>query len=388
LVFENQKISEVKKIFKFYIPGVILLTIVILFIQPNPYFRNAIIYTTAGISDHEIFENRTINTGEPQSWKTSLNYNKYILSEEDNSLLKKYESIAFVAIKDTQIVFESYWDGYSQESLSSSFSMAKSFVSLLIGIAINDGLISSVNDPVSKYIPEFNAREYNITIRDLLTMSSGLEWNESYFNPFSVTTKAYYGKNLNKLVLKAKSIQAPAQKFDYITANPQLLSMILKKVTGLSLSEYASEKLWKPLGAESIATWSLDMKGGDEKAFCCFNSNARDFAKLGQLVLNKGSWNGSQVVSESYLNESFAPASHVRDKNNKPVDFYGYQWWICHYNDLMVYYARGILGQYIICIPEKNIVIVRLGHKRNNQKLKHHPLDLYSWIDLGIKICD
>jgi len=378
----------VKKILKFYIPGIILLIVIILFIQPNPYLRNAIIYTTAGISDYEIFENRNIDIGESQNWETSENYNKYELSIDDSILLAKYESIAFLVVKDTNLVFESYWDGYSENSLSSSFSMAKSFVSLLIGIAIDEGLISSVDDPVSKYIPEFNEKTYNITIRDLLTMSSGLEWNESYFNPFSVTTKAYYGKNLNKLVLKAKSTHAPSEKFEYITANPQLLSIILKKVTNKTLSEYASEKIWRPLGARNAATWSLDAKDGDEKAFCCFNSNAQDFAKIGQLVLNKGSWNGTQIISEAYLKDSFEPATYLIDNKGEEVDFYGFQWWICQYNNLDVYYARGILGQYIISIPEKNMVIVRLGHKRDKQKIKHHAIDLYSWIDLGLKICN
>jgi len=378
----------VKKILKFYIPGVILLIVIILFIQPNPYLRNAIIYTTAGISDYEIFENRNIDIGESQNWETSENYNKYELSFDDSILLAKYESVAFLVVKDTNIVFESYWDGYSENSVSSSFSMAKSFVSLLIGIAIDEGLISSVDDPVSKYIPEFKEKKYNITIRDLLTMSSGLEWNESYFNPFSVTTKAYYGKNLNKLVIKAKSIYVPSEKFEYITANPQLLSIILKKVTNKTLSEYASEKLWGPLGARNVATWSLDTKNGDEKAFCCFNSNAQDFAKIGQLVLNKGSWNGTQIISKAFLKDSFEPANYLIDNEGKEVDFYGFQWWICQYNNLDVYYARGILGQYIISIPEKNMVIVRLGHNRDKQKINHHAIDLYSWIDLGLKICN
>jgi len=359
-----------------------------LLFQPNPYLRNALRYTTAGINDFEIFENRTVQAGNYQQWATSENYNNYKFTKDDSILHAKYQSIAYLVIKDTNIVFETYWDTYSPDSYSSSFSMAKSIVSLLIGIAINEGLISSVDDPVSKYIPEFKNKKYQISIRDLLTMSSGLEWNESYFNPFSVTTKAYYGHNLNELVLRAKSKQKPATRFKYITANPQLLSIILKRVTNKSLSQYASEKLWNPLGAKNTASWSLDQKNGDEKAFCCFNSNARDFARIGQLILNKGSWNGKRIISESYLQESLTAASNIKDKNNKAVDFYGFQWWICNYKDMNLYYARGILGQYIISIPEKNMVIVRLGHKRDKEKLNHHPIDLYKFIDLALKISD
>jgi len=266
--------------------------------------------------------------------------------------------------------------------------MAKSFVSLLVGIAIDDGLITSVNDPVSKYIPEFYNKKYNITIRDLLTMGSGLAWNESYYNPFSVTTKAYYGNSLNKLVIDAKTTEPPAKRFEYITANPQLLSIILQKVTNKTLSEYASEKLWKPLGTKNDASWSLDRKNGVEKSFCCFNSNVRDFARIGQLILNKGSWNGQQIVSEKYIKESLMPAFYLVDKENEPVDFYGYQWWISNYKSTIIYYARGILGQYIIAIPEKNMVIVRLGHKRSKEKINHHPKDLFGYIDLGLKIAN
>ena len=367
-------------------PLAIVIALLFLFLQPNPYFRNALIYTTAGIDDYNIFDNRDVETGAKQSWKISESYNKYHYTTEDSALHAQYKSIAFLVIKDTCILHESYWDHYSEKSQSSSFSMAKSIVSLLVGIAIDEGLIESVNDPVSKYISEFKDKKYQISIRDLLTMSSGLEWDENYFNPFSVTTKAYYGKDLNKLVLKSKSIEKPANQFKYITANPQLLSIILKKVTGKSISEYASEKLWKPLGAENIATWSLDSENGDEKAFCCFNSNARDFAKLGQLILNKGDWKGKQIISEGYLQESLSPALYLKDHNNTPVDFYGYQWWIAKYKNLTIYYARGILGQYIVSIPEKNMVIVRLGHKRDKEKLNHHPVDLFKYVDLALEI--
>jgi len=376
-----------KKAFKFYLPGFIILVIVILLFQPNPFLRNALIYTTADITDFEIFEKREVKTGNPQAWNISDQYNNYQLTPDDTLLLDKYKTVAFLLIKDTAILFEAYRDGYSESAYSNSFSMAKSIVSLLIGIAIDEGKISSVNDPVYKYIPEFNdENRKNITIKHLLTMSSGLEWDESYKNPFSVTTKAYYGNSLNKLVLDAKRIKDAGVFYEYSTPNPQLLSIIIKKATNKTLSEYASEKLWKPIGAEYPAFWSIDRENGDEKAFCCFNSNARDFARIGQLVLNRGKWNGKQIISEEYLNESLTPADYLVDENNQPVDFYGYQWWLANYNDCKVYYARGILGQYIICIPEKNMVIVRLGHMRSKEKIGHHPSDLFDYIQLAYSV--
>lgn len=376
-----------KKLFKIYLPASVILIILILLLQPNPYLRNALRYTTAGIDDYKIFATRDVETGKPQAWKINENYNQYQISEEDSVLFDQYKTIAFLVIKDTSIVFESYWDNYSPNSTSSSFSMAKSIVSLLVGIAADEGLIH-LDDPVSKYLPEFNNKKYEIRIRDLLTMSSGLKWDESYNNPFSVTTKSYYGKNLDKLVLKAKSDIEPSKVYKYKVTDPQLLSIILKRVYNKSLSEITSEKLWKPLGAENKASWSLDQKDGDEKATCCFNSNARDFARLGQLILNNGSWNGKQIISESYLKQALSPAIDLLDENKDPVDFYGYQWWIGKYKNDSLYYARGILGQYIVAIPAKNMVVVRLGHKRSTEKLNHHPSDMFDYIDLAYRIIE
>lgn len=375
-----------KKIFNIYLPIIVLLSLIFLVFQPNPYLRRAIIYNTPDISDHEIFAKRIVESDIHQPWKISPNFNTYKLTSADSLLHEKYKTIAFLVIKDTSIIFENYWEGYSENSISSSFSMAKSVVGLLVGIAIDDSLISSVDDPISKYIPKFENEKYNITILDLLTMSNGLDWNETYSNPFSVTTKAYYGTNLNRLVLKSKSINPPKEKFEYNTASPQLLSIILKTVTNQTLSEYTSEKLWKPLGAKHDAEWSLDQKDGVEKAATFFNSNARDYARLGQLILNKGEWNGKQIISENYLKDALTPALYLRDKENNPVDFYGYQWWICNYNNTMIYYARGILGQYIISIPEENIVIVRLGHERNSEKINNHPADLYEYVDFALNV--
>ena len=377
-----------KKLFKIYLPGLFILILLILLFQPNPYLRNALRYTTPDITDFEIFHTRDVEIGTPEPWNLDKNYNKYEISTQDLQFLSSYETVAFLVIKDSNIIYESYWDNYSKESMSSSFSMSKSIVSLLVGIAIDEKKITSIHDPISNYLPEFKNAKYPITIKDLLTMSSGLQWDESYSNPFSVTTKSYYGKNLDKLILKSKSETAPGKSYKYKVTDPQLLSIILKRVYHQSLSEITSEKLWKPLGAEHTASWSLDQKNGSEKATCCFNSNARDFARLGQLVLNNGKWNGQQIISEDYLKESLSPAFYLKDQDNQAVDFYGYQWWICNYQDTMIYYARGILGQYIMCIPEKNMVIVRLGHQRSKEKIDHHPSEMFDYIDLAYKITE
>lgn len=159
-----------------------------------------------------------------------------------------------------------------------------------------------------------------------------------------------------------KVVEKPGVEWNYKSANPQLLAFILEKATGMKVSEYASQKLWSKIGAVHDAQWSLDHKDGDEKAYCCFYSNARDFARVGKLMLNNGVYNGVRVVSEAYVKESITPAPLT--ENGKPFYGYGFQWWLMNYDGHEIFYARGILGQYVVVIPEADIIFVRLGHKR------------------------
>ncbi len=301
--------------------------------------------------------------------------------------LVNYKTVAFLIIQNDSVLIEKYWDGYGPDSYSSSFSMAKSIVSLLIGAAIDDGKIGSVNDPVYKYLSFMSeGKNRELTIKDLLTMSSGSNWVEEYKKITSLPTKAYYGTDLLKLDEKIRIINEPGKRFVYRSGDTELLGMIVRKATGKVLSDYASEKLWKPLGAEHDALWSLDRKDGLEKAFCCFNSNASDFARFGKLMLQKGRIGDRQLISESYITEMTTPANYLLDKNNRPVDFYGYQLWIMKYHGRNYPYMRGFSGQYVIVVPEKNAIIVRLGHNRSNFFSGYHPLDALTYLHEGLKI--
>lgn len=352
------------------------------------YLQNSIRYLFPGIEDHQIFENRVVKAANPSPWKMAPDYMQHSLLKSERDTLEHYKSVAYLIIQNDAIVYEEYWGGYGPNSLSNSFSAAKSIVGLLIGVAIDEGLISGVEQAVGDFIPEYNTPPNNqLKIKHLLTMSSGLNWNESYSNPFSITTQAYYGEKVNQLVRNLKVIETPGKEFNYKSGDTQLLSLILKKATGKSLSAYASEKLWTPLGAERNALWSLDKKGGDEKAYCCFNSNARDFARLGKLILNNGKINGKQLVSAKYIHDSTTPTLPlVHHEDKKPVDFYGYQWWILHHGVDMIPYARGIYGQYIFALKNQNAVVVRLGHERNNRYVNHHPAEIYSYISTAKRI--
>lgn len=357
----------------------------------NYYLRRALVHLTPKIDQYTIFENRIVKANNPSPWELSPQYNQIAIPEQLQSEFEKYGTVAFVVIKDNRLLFESYWDNYSSSSLSNSFSMAKSIVALAIGCAIDDGLIRDVNQPVSDFIPDFQGFDGKVlTIRHLLTMSAGVDFEEAYTSPFSPTTKLYYGNNLEHIAYGMKEIEKPGVNFVYQSGVTQLLAFVLEKATGERLSDYVSRKLWTPMQAEESALWSLDKANGMEKAYCCFNSNARDFARFGQLLLNKGFWNGEKLISASFLEEATTPDESLTfAEYNEPNRCYGYQFWHLKYGNMEIPYMRGILGQYVFVIPEHNAVIVRLGEKRSETRTsQHYPDDIDIWLKAGLSIIE
>ena len=365
----------------------ITLSAVVIYLFLPQYVQTALFHGTPDIDDYKIFHNRTISKGDPQAWELSKNYNSYKFSNEDRTEAESYDPVAYLVIKDGEILYEEYWDGYSDHSLSNSFSAGKTVVSLLIGIAIDEGLIKSVDQKVKDFIPAFdNPENKNLSIRNILTMSSGLNWEETYSSPFSMTTEAYYGTDLRGLINSLKVVKEPGKQFEYLSGNTEVLAMIVQAATGRSISDYASEKIWKKIGAEHDALWSLDHKDGMEKAYCCFNTNVRDFARFGQLVLNQGRWDSTQIISWDYLQQATSPASYLKDEDGKDLEYYGFQYWIVNYKGTQIPYMRGILGQYVFPIKEENAIVVRLGHDRSQEYTNHHPKDVYLYLDLAMKI--
>jgi CubicO group peptidase (beta-lactamase class C family) len=342
------------------------------------------------IDDHTFFENRVIEASEHDPWAMDDEYNNFSLQESVREKIEGLNPVAFLVIQDEKIKYEEYWDGYSENSLSNSFSAAKSVVALLIGIALDEGKINSLDQPIGNFIPEYaEGSRKDLTIRQVLTMSSGLNWEEKYTTPFSTTARAYYGSNIADLVIDLEVVEKPGVYFDYLSGNTQILAMVVESATSIRISQYASEKLWKPVGASQDALWCLDRDNGMEKAYCCFNTNARDFARFGQLVLNNGTWDNEVIISEDYISDATTAKDYLLDKrDNNPVDFYGYQWWIVDYKGYKIPYMRGILGQYIFSIREKNAVVVRLGHDRSNEYIGRHPEDVYLYLDAAFEILD
>lgn len=332
------------------------------------------------------FATNKIEVFKPQPWAKSVNYNTVLPNKDLLTEAINYQTTGLLVIKNDSILYEEYWENKDEKSVSNSFSMAKSFTSILIGVALKDGLIKSLDEPVGNYIESYNTEPFNkITIKHLLTMSSGLYFNESYGSPFSWPAIAYYGTDVNATVLTPELKTEPGKIFQYKGGDTQLLGIILKKVTGKSVTEYAYEKLWSKIGSENTAYWSLDKENGMEKVSCCYYATARDFARFGKLYSNFGNWNGVQIVDTSFVIESLTPIN-IPNHNNKNVDFYGYQWWLLNYKNMDVFYARGIRGQYIFSIPSKNLIIVRLGHKRAEKKDDDLPNDIFVYLDLGLEI--
>ena len=344
-----------------------------------------------GIDDYPIFESRVIKAADTSPWAKSEFYNEMKTPAAVDNTAQELQTIAYLVVKDSAIVFEKYWDDYSESSLTNSFSMAKSIVSLLVGVAIDHGYIHSIEQPVSDFLPEYpQFKKSGITIRDLLTMSAGFDWDASYSGVFSPNTKAYYGNNLEYLMSDIKVVDKPGERVYYQSGVTQILAMVLQKAIGQNISDYASSMLWTPMQAEYDALWCLDHKDGMEKAYCCFNSNARDFARFGQLILNKGEWNGRQLVSSEYIEDATNPAPGlVSQYDDLPNYLYGYQFWCLNYKGETIPYYRGMLGQYIFVLKDRNAVVVRLGHKRmDGRTTQHYPADIDVWLDSATEILD
>ncbi|WMJ75607.1 serine hydrolase [Cytophagaceae bacterium ABcell3] len=364
-----------KKALLIFLLFILLVNIGIILLDKRFVYR-ALWYNFVGIDDYRIFHNREISASpDPQPWPLASEYNQYELSPNLRQGLERLRTVAFLVVKEDSIRYEEYWDDYGPSSLSNSFSMAKTFVGMLVGIALHEGKIKSLDQPIGDFLENYKGGEKDkITIRHLLTMSSGLEWDEAYASPFSTTTEAYYGTDLQRTVGQLEVEEEPGVYFNYKSSDTQLLAFVLQNAVGMPISQYLEEKIWHPIGAEHAAKWSLDGEGGVEKAYCCINSNARDFARIGKLYLNYGRWNNERLVDSAYVAQSISPADLYDPHNHgEPINFYGYKWWLIpDYKKLgNVFYARGILGQYIINVPSKDLIIVRLGHKRGMPAGKH-----------------
>ena len=351
-----------------YVAGGAAATVVLMYAFGYDYLFNGIAKTylkgktSANIDDGKLFPNNVIKATNPKPWIKDSLYNVKQLPKNIVNDLTQSKTAAFVVIKDGKLLHEQYWDGYNATSATNSFSMAKAVTVMLLGKAIEDDKITSIHEKYSTFYPEYKDIEFanELTLEDLAKMESGLDWDENYNNPFLPNAKAYYGKSIANVIRSRKFIKKPGTAFEYQSGSTQMLGFALRKALNQPLGSYLSEKFWTPLGMEQDANWSTD-ENGMEKTFCCIQSNAKDFAKLGQLFLDQGKVGEYQIISQNFLREMSTPTE-------KSQNIYGMGLWINKDNPIKHYYFLGLQGQYIIMIPEYNMVIVRTGSYENLPK--------------------
>lgn len=347
----------------------IFLIIALALLISSCHVGRMIIYNFADANDYKKSPQITLNKPSTtfrfaenisENLDTSL-FPKTLIADEKitdfESLFSETKTTSFLVIRNDTILYEKYFLGHDQNSIFTSFSVAKSFISALVGIAINEGKITSVDDTITKYLTDFKNEGFEkITIKNLLNMESGILFRESYLNPFAEIGRYYYGNNLRKYVTKLKIVKEPGLEYEYKSVNTLLLGMIVEKATGVPLAQYFQEKLWTPLGMEYDGSVNIDSKKDNMvKSFCGVNARSRDFAKFGSLYLKKGNWNGQQIVPESWVATTINPLVSKRSSV-----YYSYQWRIDNAGN---YWALGLLGQYIFVNPSHNVIIVRTGKK-------------------------
>lgn len=296
------------------------------------------------------------------------------LSSALREMLKRTNSGSFLVFRNDSLVCERYFEPVADTVMTNSFSMAKTITCLLFQRAIEEGKIASWDESVRKFLPwvgkaavekgeavdgvspdQMEANAAALTLRHLITMSAGLQWNESYQSPFGITAKAYYGSDIEATMREVPVVVMPGTQFEYQSGSTQLLGLVLEQVTGKHLSDLASDWLWKPLGMEAPAYWSLDKAHGRELNFCCVNARSRDFGRLGLMVLH----NGKGLVDSGFL----AMARKPFEMGGKVlVPFYGHSFWLGSVDGVDFQFFNGLKGQYIVVIPSKNMVVVRTGH--------------------------
>lgn len=358
-------------------------------------------YLIPDLGDSAKFENVTIQkSATPFYFKYNYPNKAYEkLKLHLDTSLKNTKTNVFLVIKNDSIIYQYLSEEKALTTKQPSFSVAKSFVGTLVGIAIDRGEIKSTAELVIKYLPELaknDERFSRLTIQHVLDMRSGFNFSERSFNPFSKIVRSYYGADLKKMVGKLKMKNEPGRVFEYQSINTQVLAFILEKATGKGLQELMQERLWQPIGAESDALWSMD-DDGNIKAFCCLNATALDFAKIGRLYLNGGNWEGKQVISKQWVEVTTSPDSltKLRYKNQfwatRDFKFFkdsvsavsslgkeGLDYPVERNPDGRYFYAKkvydykaqGMFHQSVYVNPQNKVIIVRLGDRQ--KKVNFH----------------
>ncbi|APZ98171.1 serine hydrolase [Sphingopyxis sp. QXT-31] len=283
------------------------------------------------------------------------------VGQDVDAYMAKQRNAGLIIVQDGKIRVEKYALGYAASGRWTSFSVAKSFTSTLVGAAVKDGYIKSLDDKVTTYIPGLKGSAYDdVSVKQLLTMTSGVKWNEDYTDPKSDVAlfnlqKPVAGEDITVSYMKTLPREAPAgSKWVYKTGETNLIGVLVSSATGKTLSAYLSEKIWKPFGMEQDAVWMLGATG-HEISGCCVSASLKDYARFGQFMLNGGVAGGQKVLPDDWI----AAATVKQAGIDQPGRGYGYQWWT---NDDGSYAAQGIFGQGIFIDPKRRLVIASNGN--------------------------
>jgi CubicO group peptidase (beta-lactamase class C family) len=363
--------------------ALVLLIAISFVLYPPKYMIQILQNGESKITDYQVFPERVIaKSSKPYQYEYALDDSlgektvTYSVKGEKKTLaldemVAENSSTSFIVVHNDKVVYEKYFNGYDKDSIETSFSSVKSLNSLLIGMAIEDGLIKSVNDPISDYISEYRGNEFaNITIEQLLLMRSKIDYNEG-FVWFTDDALTYWYPDLRNLALHKMRVDKNfTGQFHYNNYHPLIEGIILERATGMHVADYFQKKIWGPIGAQYDASWSLDSEEtGFEKMESGLNFISIDYAKIGSMLLHRGNWNGEQVVSEAWLDQSLVAPNLLTPEDcdtpfmeGKPA---GYQYhWYSIVNDKggKDFYAHGKYSEHLYVSPDHNTVIVRTGY--------------------------
>lgn len=398
-------LKKVLHIFGLAIAGIILTAVVVIavscIIYSPEYMIRILVNGESKITDYMIFPERVIaKHGSPYFYEQAPDAGLHALEvayesadgkEKSASLLQTVtgnDTTAFIVVHNDKIIFEHYGSGYQRDSINTSFSSVKSIDSLLIGLAIQDGFIKNVQQPITDFIPEFASTPFEkITLQNLLMMRSNIEYQEG-LAWLSDDAKTYYAPDLQTLALtKLRADKKYHGQFHYNNYHPLLLGIILSRSTGKAPADYFSEKVWQKIGAEFDASWSLDSEtAGFEKMESGLNFRAIDYIKLGSMLLHNGSFNGQEIIGSEWIKESTIAGSPLAKEDSDSSLLadrcvgYQYMWYsIGNAKGGYDFFAAGKYGQYLYVSPENETVIVRTGRDTG---------DVLWWPDVFLQAAD
>jgi CubicO group peptidase (beta-lactamase class C family) len=321
-----------------------------------------VVHNASGVDDYRLFPQRLLRASSTPFRFSQAAAGGGVLPASLAEAIETNDTLAFLAIHDDRVVFERYFQGQSADQPILAFSVAKSFIGALVGIALQEGLLRSVADPITRYVPElervpgFSA----VTLHHLLQMTSGIAYTESDW-PFSAHPRFYYTDHLEAEALSLTLAEPPGLRFQYRSSDTILLTIALKRVLmqanpHRTVTDYVHERLWEPLGMEDDGAWSVDhAPNGLEKTGCCLRATPRDVAKLGRLYLNGGAWEGRRILPSAWIDET-TRAEMDRDGSWE----YQNHWWRVSRTG-HAFAGRGHLGQFLYVDPDRRVILVRMG---------------------------